>query len=682
MLKNVGFRAIIFSLNCYLAVLLSLYVAFRLDFRNPWWAMLTVYLTSQPLSGALRAKAVYRAFGTVVGGIAMMVIVPNLSDAPELMAAAIALWVGLCVYVSLLDRTPRSYAFTLSGYTAALIGFPSVLDPGAVFDVAIARMEEIVLGTMSAALVHSVIFPRSVLSALLTKQTAMLSDARRWIAEGLAREPTPALATEQRRIAADVTELAILGTNLRYDTSSRRPSRHVVRALDERLVALLPLLSTIEDRIAVLRRMGPLRPELETLIADVVAWCAQNEGGDRHEAHRLRRACAAALPEAGPQSDWIDLVTVSLIARLNELIESWQECQELAALTRDPSAPQDRRLRAIIKHRETKPLHRDHGIAALSALAAASAVSLVCAFWIATAWPQGAVAAGLAAVICSLFATLDDPTPTMSTLLIWIVISIPIVAVYQFAILPAIDGYLALAICLAPALIPIGIAMAIPKYALAGLAVGLGVSVQLALQPTFKADMAAFLNSATAVVIGGAVGIAVTQLMRAIGTETAARRLLRAGWRDLAALANQTFSPTRGDWASRMLDRVGLLLPRLRQAATELGAPPADALLDLRTGINLVELLQIAPSLSERGRAAMTRALQAIAARFQSLARGRGPDAGLGVLDDLDALIDDILDVAAPSHRHKGLAAAVGLRRNLCPEAPPYRPAPSREATA
>ena len=379
--------------------------------------MVTVYLTSQPLSGALRAKAVYRVLGTLLGGIAMMVIVPNLADAPELMAAAIVLWVGLCLYVSLLDRTPRAYASPLAGFTAALVGFPSVLDPGAVFDIAIARMEEIVLGTMSAALVHSVIFPRSVLSALLAKQTAVLADARRWIADGLAREPTPAIGLEQRRIAADVTELAILGTNLPYDTSSRRPSRQVVRALDERLVALLPLLSTIEDRIALLRRMGPLRPELETLIADVSAWCAQKEGGDRSEAHRLRRACAAALPEAGPQSDWADLVTVSLHRppqRIDRVVAGMSGARGADRATpRRPTTAASARSSSIA---EPKPLHRDHGIAALSALAAASAVSLVCAFWIATAWPQGAVAAGFVAVICSLFAALDDPSPTMSTL--------------------------------------------------------------------------------------------------------------------------------------------------------------------------------------------------------------------------------------------------------------------------
>jgi uncharacterized membrane protein YccC len=58
--------------------------------------------------GAMRAKAVYRASGTFVGAAAMVAIVPNLVDAPELTTLAIMLWVALCVFVSLLDRTPRS----------------------------------------------------------------------------------------------------------------------------------------------------------------------------------------------------------------------------------------------------------------------------------------------------------------------------------------------------------------------------------------------------------------------------------------------------------------------------------------------------------------------------------------------------------------------------------------------
>src|SRR5262249_12084135 len=54
----------------------------------------------------------------------------------------------------------RSYMFVLAGYTAALIGFPTVLAPGTVFDTAVSRVEEITIGVVCAAVVHSLIFPK------------------------------------------------------------------------------------------------------------------------------------------------------------------------------------------------------------------------------------------------------------------------------------------------------------------------------------------------------------------------------------------------------------------------------------------------------------------------------------------------------------------------------------------
>src|ERR1700736_5931003 len=94
MINDVGLRPIIFSVNCWLATILALFIAFSLDLKSPAWAMTTVYLTSQPLSGVMRAKtvyltsqplsgvmrakAVYRAIGTCIGGVAMVAIVPNL----------------------------------------------------------------------------------------------------------------------------------------------------------------------------------------------------------------------------------------------------------------------------------------------------------------------------------------------------------------------------------------------------------------------------------------------------------------------------------------------------------------------------------------------------------------------------------------------------------------------------
>jgi uncharacterized membrane protein YccC len=191
MIRGIGVRPIIFSINCYIATILALFVAFSLDLKTPGWAMITVYLTSQPLSGALRAKAVYRLIGTFIGGAVMVAIVPNLVDAPELTTLAIILWVALCAYFSLLDRTPRSYMFVLSGYTAALIGFPSVLAPGTVFDTAVSRVEEITLGVVCAAIVHSLIFPKSVFSAFEEKLSGTKTAARRWLAEALVQQASP-----------------------------------------------------------------------------------------------------------------------------------------------------------------------------------------------------------------------------------------------------------------------------------------------------------------------------------------------------------------------------------------------------------------------------------------------------------------------------------------------------------
>jgi uncharacterized membrane protein YccC len=235
MIRGIGIRPTIFSVNCYIATILAMFIAFSLDLKSPGWAMITVYLTSQPLSGVLRAKAVYRAIGTFVGGAAMVAIVPNLVDAPELTTLAIILWVALCVFVSLLDRTPRSYMFVLSGYTAALIGFPSVLAPGTVFDTAVSRVEEITLGVVCAAIVHSLIFPKSVFSAFEEKLRSAMTNARRWLADGLVKQATPQAEMERRQIAADISELYLLGTSLRFDSSPRHPDIGIIRAFDRNI---------------------------------------------------------------------------------------------------------------------------------------------------------------------------------------------------------------------------------------------------------------------------------------------------------------------------------------------------------------------------------------------------------------------------------------------------------------
>jgi len=77
--------------------------------------------------------------------------------------------------------------------------------------------------------------------------------------------------------------------------------------------------------------------------------------------------------------------------------------------------------------------------------------------------------------------------------------------------------------------------MAIPAYAPVGLALALGFCVEMSLQTSYTADLAAIVNSNSAFVLGGVAALIVTRLMRVIGTQASARRLLRAIYRDLGA---------------------------------------------------------------------------------------------------------------------------------------------------
>ncbi|TMV36806.1 FUSC family protein, partial [Thioclava sp. BHET1] len=143
------------------------------------------YLVSNPLSGASTSTAVYRLLGTMIGGVMSVILLPNLVNAPELMALAMASWVGFCLFVSFLDRSPRSYTMMLAGYTALIISFRIVDTPEEIFLVATDRVQEIGLGVICAALVNRLILPVHAGPILFGRVNAWLGNAGRLAADTL-----------------------------------------------------------------------------------------------------------------------------------------------------------------------------------------------------------------------------------------------------------------------------------------------------------------------------------------------------------------------------------------------------------------------------------------------------------------------------------------------------------------
>src|SRR5258708_5855804 len=117
-------HGIAFAFKCTGAAIAAMLVALWCNLPSPGWAGLTVFLVSQPLgaaSGAVVARAAYRMLGTLIGSAGVLLVIPTFLGEPELLIFGISAWVGICVYLGLVDRSARSYAFLLAGYTLPLI---------------------------------------------------------------------------------------------------------------------------------------------------------------------------------------------------------------------------------------------------------------------------------------------------------------------------------------------------------------------------------------------------------------------------------------------------------------------------------------------------------------------------------------------------------------------------------
>lgn len=661
----------IFALKTFAASMLALVIALAMDLPRPYWAMATVYITSQPLAGATSSKAFFRVMGTLVGATMTVALVPNLIDAPELLCLAIALWVGLCLYLSLLDGTPRSYVFMLAGYTVALIGFPSVSEPGAIFDTAVARVEEISLGIVCASLVSTIVFPRSVAPAVAHRVDTWLSDAQRLSQVVLLRQGTSETRRGKRlKLATDIVEIDTLSTHLAYD---RLTDRNAVTGLGEirlRMLMLLPVIASLEDRLAALGEETLRRqPELKRLLEDLAQWITSDVGA-RQPAERMRAMIAERQAVLDDSASWERIITTSLLLRLRELVDLSGDCRTLTAAIADGRNVSTLDMAFHSEAGAAPVRHRDRGLALWSAAGAAAAILICCAFWIGTGWPDGASAPMMAAVACSFFAAQDEPARFIRSFGLWSLVAIVVVAIYLFALVPAISHLEVLIVALAPTFLLYGFLIGRPATAGTGMALAANTATLLAIQSTYSADFASYANSAVAFFVGVVIAELVTRIARGVGAEWIAKRLVLSSWKTIAVAAERRGKGDRAQFAGLMLHRLGLLVQRIA-FLSESDRRDADSLVQLRIGINIIDLRR-----ARYGLAIST--ICVINDMLDQLATACRTHAGGGMPTELLASVDRALAQAVKDPNEKAredaLVGLVGIRRGLFPDAAAYRP--------
>ncbi|HWT97691.1 MAG TPA: FUSC family protein, partial [Terriglobales bacterium] len=506
-----GLRNVIFTLKSFAGAMLAMFISFELDLERPSWAVLTAYIVAQPFAGMVQSKALYRVVGTLAGGVLAVIVLGNMSSASSLQALVLALWLGLCVYLSLLDRTARSYSFMLAGYTASIIAFPAVDTPGAIFDIAVARCEEIIIGIGCAVIANQLIFPQRAGAALQKRIDDWMNDAAQLIDKVLRRhgEDDAALAN-QGRLLADSIAINTLQEHAVFDTPALRDARAWIYELQRRMHSVMAVTGSIEDRLSMLRREGSdLLQEHAALLERTAAYVTA-DGADRTVRDDLVRDIEAGSPsDVQIVADRHLLLTTTVVARLKDMLLVWDECRDLQQMIREHRrAP----MAAV-----PLSLHRDHLMAALGGISATLAI-LICNFlWVYSAWPSGSGAVIQAGVLCSIFAAADNPAQLSIGFLKGTVIGTALAGIYVLFLLPPVAGPISLMVVLCLFYLPYGYMLGLPTQAGNALPVILGFTTAVGIQNSYDLPFDSFLNSGVASILGIAAAVIVQRIFRNIG---------------------------------------------------------------------------------------------------------------------------------------------------------------------
>ncbi|MFP3752320.1 FUSC family protein [Cupriavidus sp. SIMBA_020] len=564
-------RQWLFSLKAFAAAMLALYIALSFGLPRPYWAMATVYFVSHPLTGATRSKAAYRVAGTVLGATAAVVTVPALVNMPIVLTGAIALWITGLVYLSLLERGPRSYVFLLAAYTLPIVALPAVSHPGEIFDVAVARIEEIVIGIVCAGLVGAIVLPAKVAPALRERAGEWIRDARAWAADILAADAHA--SASRHRLAADMLALDQMIAHLSFDTESRHTLHHA-RALRETMSRLMPTLSALDS---VLR--------------------AQPRAADTNPAPALQDA-----------ADFLRGRMDELLATCDALQHGIGDRPTQAA----PPAP----ARIAPPESPTAGRYHDHGMLLFGAASTGLAVFCAGLIWIFSGWEDGGGPVAVAAIACCFFATLDEPRRVAPVFARWSLACLTVASYYLFLVVPHAQTFEALVGMLALPYLGIGLLISRPGFQLIAMLLSVNTASFANIQSIYDANLLGAFNTSLANAAAMLFAPLWATLARPFGAHVAAHRLIRASWQDLAQAATW-----RGDPAplgARMLDRFGQLMPRLGASADRLAS---DGFTELQVGYCTLTLQRALPTLPAPARKPVRRVLSGVARHYRGRLR-------------------------------------------------------------
>ncbi|MBV7599048.1 FUSC family protein [Aeromonas sp. sia0103] len=535
-----------YALRNSLAMCLSLWLAFVLQLDAPYWAMTSAAVVSFPTVGGVISKSLGRVLGSLIGAMAAVVINGLGIADPWLFSFLIALWLGLCTYVSNHYQNNVSYAFALAGYTAAIIAFScvDVDDPQHIFDIAQSRVSEVIVGILCGGLLMMILPSTSdgetLLASLRKSQHRLLEHAQLlWLGEAGAD-----VRSAHEGMIGQILTMNVLRIQAVWSHHRLRRHNRLLNFLLHRQLRMISLISG-------LRRMlqhWPEQPQaLQPLLGTLLSALAEPDCDKLRIARLLAPFVAEAEGDFRRRTFWL---------RLRHFCWSYLECQRwLSRLT-----PYDGQEWPAPPRHSSLTQHTDSLEAAYNGGRTFLCVLLGCAFWINTQWESGASALTLLSICCVLYSGGATPVKGVTTMLQAILVLSLVCFGVKFGLMIRIDDFWLFCALLFPALLTMQL-LKLQRPSSAALwgqlIVLLGSFLAITNPPSY--DYQEFVNDSIGKVLGVMVAGLAFQILRPSSDRRKSRRLIRRLRRDFMDQLAPTPQQSESEFESRVYHAVGQL---------------------------------------------------------------------------------------------------------------------------
>ena len=541
-----------FGLRLWASVSLALFLAYRLQLENPFWAGTSAGIVAQPSLGASLRKANFRLIGTVLGAIMVVLLMAAFPQSRVGFILALALWCGLCGFAATVLQNFASYAAALAGYTAVIIAADAIANPNGVFLLAVARGTEICLGIVCAGLVlvltgRGTARERAATTiADIARETGL--GLRRTIegAGGVLADSSP---TRRALIGRASALSALLDETVGESPDLRVRSRALQAAVDGLFTALsgwrmvathleteVPA-QAAADAAAIVAALPP---------GPAIVMTARSSPAETRDRCREAAQRLAALSLGSPAEELVVYATVESLHGLDRALNG-------VALLVEPARAEDAPGLPGLRLPDLLP-------ALLNGIRSFVIILVVAGGWIATAWPSGPQALVFAAIIVLLLSPRGDAAISGAWEFLGGTLATSALAgVVNFAVLPNHGGFVSLALILGIVLVPLAAISAGDWHKAFFVAAATNFTPLLAPANLPTYDTVSFYNATLAIVVGVGVGVLALSLLPQLSKERRAERLRLLTLRDLKRLARRRHSESVRSWEALCYGRLAAL---------------------------------------------------------------------------------------------------------------------------